>query len=118
MDTTELITPPAGERPAFGELVAETAPLVGAIAGYGPPVIFLAGPWLLLALVLSPPFALLLTFVVLLLAALAVVAALTAAIVVAPYLLVRHLRAHGTRDETSYEPAAPLIPIGSARVVS
>ena len=31
-------------------------PAVGAIAGYGPPVIFLAGPWLLLALMLSGPF--------------------------------------------------------------
>ena len=117
MNTTELITPPGTERPAFGEMVAETVPLVGAIAGYGPPVICLAGPWFLLALLLSPPFALLLTFVVVLLGAVALVAALTAAIVAAPYLLVRRLRAHGARDDVSHEHYA-LIPIGSARVAS
>src|ERR1041384_3394621 len=101
MNTTELIAPPAVERPAFGEMVAETIPLIGAIAGYGPPVIFLAGPWLLVALLLSPPFALVLTFVVVVLGAVAVLAALAAAVVVAPYLLLRRLRAHGARDDAS-----------------
>jgi hypothetical protein len=54
MTTTELIRAPA-EHPAFGEMVAEIVPLVGAVAGYGPPVIALAGPWLVLALMLSAP---------------------------------------------------------------
>jgi hypothetical protein len=78
MNTTELIRLPA----TFGEMVAEVIPLIGVVAGYGPAVILVAGPWLLLALMLSAPFAVLLTLV------------------------------------TGDERAAPLVPLGSTRVVA
>jgi hypothetical protein len=93
MNTTELIRPTA--EPTFGETVAEIVPLVGTIAGYGPPVIFLAGPWLLLGLMLAAPFAVLLTLIVAMLLAAAVVVAVAAAIyaiVTAPYRLIRRAR--------------------------
>ena len=98
MDTTELIRPPA--EPTFGETVAEIVPLVDTIAGYGPPVIFLAGPWLLLGLMLSAPFAVLLTLIAAMALAATIIVAITAAIyaiLTAPYRLMRRVRA--VRDE-------------------
>ena len=61
----------------------------------GPAAILLAGPWVLLALMLSGPFAVLVTFVVLLAAAVALIG-LVAAILAAPFVLVRRL--HGFRS--------------------
>jgi hypothetical protein len=93
MNTTELIRPPA--EPTFGERVAEIVPLVDVIAGYGPPVIFLAGPWLLLGLMLSAPFAVLLTLIAAMVLAAAVLVAVAAAIyaiLTAPYRLMRRVR--------------------------
>jgi hypothetical protein len=105
MNTTE---------PTFREMLAETIPLIGAIAGYGPPVIFLAGPWLLLALMLSAPFAVLLTLVAVMLVAATVLVALLAA----PYLLIRHLRTYRARRAFSHDHAAALVPVGSTRVAA
>jgi hypothetical protein len=93
MNTTELIRPPA--EPTFGQMIAEIVPLVGTIAGYGPPVIFLAGPWLLLGLMLSAPFAVLLTLIAAMVLAGAVLVAVAAAIyaiLTAPYRLIRRVR--------------------------
>lgn len=119
MTSTELITPPAAsEDRSFGDMLAETIPLVGAIAGYGPPVVFLAGPWLLLGLMLSAPFAVLVTLIVAMLAAAAVVVALVAAIVGVPYLIVRHLRGYRVRAALSEERAPRLVTVGSPRVVA
>ena len=126
MNTTELIRPPAGhnvstsasEAPTLGEMLAETIPLIGAIAGYGPPVIFLAGPWLLLTLMLSAPFAVLLTLIAFMLVAATVLVALTAAIVAAPYLLIRGLREYRARRIFSSDLAAQLVPVGSTRVAA
>jgi len=111
MNTTEL-------HPTFREMLAETIPLVGAIAGYGPPVIFLAGPWLLLALMLSAPFAVLLTLIAAMLVAATVLVALAAAIVAPPYLLVRRLRTHRARRAFSNDRAPRLVPIRSPRVAA
>jgi hypothetical protein len=116
MDTTELIRPPA--QPTFSEMVAETIPLVGAIAGYGPPVIFLAGPWLLLGLVLAGPFAFLLVLVAAMLLAATVLVALAAVIVGTPYLLVRRLRSYRARRAVSTGRAAQLLPVRSSRVTA
>ena len=137
MDTTELIRQPAARRRAaspsdaghsvstsapesrtFGEMLVETIPLVGAIAGYGPPVILLAGPWVLLALMLSGPFAFLLTLVAVMLVAATVLVALTATILAAPYLLSRRLRTYRARRGFSNDHAAKLVPVGSTRVVA
>ena len=63
-DAGDNASPAASERRTFGEMFGELIPLIGAVAGYGPPVIFLAGPWLLLGLMLSGPFAFLVILVV------------------------------------------------------
>jgi hypothetical protein len=140
MNATELITPPAApgraaprsdaghnaspsasKQPAIREMLAETFPLIGAIAGSGPPVIFLAGPWLLFALMLSGPFAFLLTLVVVMLMAATVLVALTAAIlaiVAAPYLLIGRLRRYRARRAFSNDHAAQLVPVESTRVAA
>ena len=137
MNTTELIRPPGARRPAaslsdaghdvstsaseyptFGDVLAETIPLVGAIAGYGPPVIFLAGPWVLLALMLCAPFAVLLTLIGAMLLAATVLVVLTAAILAAPYLLVRRLHGVRARRASSGHRPAQFIPVGSTQVAA
>jgi hypothetical protein len=118
MNTTELITPPAAVRPTFGEMIAEIIPLVGAVAGYGPPVIAVAGPWLFLALLLAAPFAVLLTVIAAMLVATTVVVALAAAILAiltAPSRLMRHGRA---RRAFSNNRAPQLVAVGPPRVAS
>jgi hypothetical protein len=133
MHTTELIRPPraasapesspdergnvppsASEPPTVGETLAETVPLAGVIAGFGPPVVFLAGPWLLFVLALAGPFALVFTFVVLLVAA-ALLVLLAGTILATPYLLVRHLRRHRTGHPSVGSPALQLVPAHSQR---
>jgi hypothetical protein len=119
MHTTALITPESDPDRSASRIDAgaEILPLVDAVAGYGPPVLFVAGPWVLLALALSGPAALILTFVAVVLAAVVVLAALigaVVAIVVAPGLLVRRLRARRAfRART-----ARLVPAGSPRVIA
>ena len=110
MNTTELIRPPA--EPTFGQMIAEIVPLVGTIAGYGPPVIFLAGPWLLLGLMLSAPFAVLLTLIAAMALAATVLVAVAAAfyaIVTAPFRLMRWARSVRDADR-----AAQLVPRAAA----
>jgi hypothetical protein len=82
----------APDRPTLREGLGEALPLISAPAFFGPPVIFLLGPWLLLTLLLIPPAALLITLVVLFLLSAGLLAAL-GALIASPYLLVRHLRA-------------------------
>jgi hypothetical protein len=111
MDTTEV-----NAEPTVREMLDETLPLVGAVPVYGPPVILLAGPWLLLVLALAGPFALLLTFVALLATA-AVLLALIGAILAAPYVLARHL--HRRWAEHSMPASVPQLvshesPLGAA----
>lgn len=74
--------PPREER--LGEIV----PLICAVPEAGPPVIFLIGPWVLFALMLTGPFALLVIFVL----AAVILVVIAAAIVVPPYLLIHQLR--------------------------
>jgi hypothetical protein len=91
------------DRPTWGELFDERAPIVGAPAFFGPPVSFLLGPWLLFVLLLIGPFALILT-VLLALAVAAGLLAVFVAVVASPYLLMRHLRAHGMVHAKPREP--------------
>jgi hypothetical protein len=90
---TSNTRPPDSEPPIVGEMIDEIVPLIGVVPVAGPPVIYLAGPWVLLALTLTGPFLLLVTFA---LAAMSLVA-VTAAILAPPYLLVRHLYKSWTR---------------------
>jgi hypothetical protein len=120
MNTTELIRPSsaprsASESPTVGEMLAETVPLAGVVAGFGPPVAFLAGPWLLFVLALAGPFALVFTFVVVLVAATLLVL-LAGTILASPYLLVRHLRRHRTGHLSVSSPALQLVSAQSQRV--
>jgi hypothetical protein len=110
MTTTELIQPPDGAHaaelsrdarpdahpsspgsPTPGEILREIVPLVGVVVVAGPPVVLLAGPLVLLALMVAGPFVLVLTLVAVLIGSTALVA-LSGAILASPYLLVRHLR--------------------------
>jgi len=104
--------------PGFGEMVGEIVPLVDAVAGYGPPVIFLAGPWLVLGLVLTGPFTVLVIVVAFMVVAAMVVVALTAVLLVVPYLLVGRLRRHRASHALSGDRAAQLVAIESPRVVA
>src|SRR3954470_23599917 len=83
------------------ETVHVTTSLIGAPPLYGPPVIFLLGPWLLLVLLLIPPAAFLLTIGLVVI----VVAGLAALLVAFPYLLVRHVRARKEADRRRPAPA-------------
>jgi hypothetical protein len=78
------------DPPTWGDLIQERTPLVSAPAFFGPPIIFLLGPWLLLVLLLIGPVALILTGLLVLAVAVGVLAALAAAIA-SPYLVIRHL---------------------------
>src|SRR5690349_24947836 len=55
-------TVPISQPPTWREVIERFAPLVLAPAYFGPPAVFLIGPWLLLVLMLIPPAALLITF--------------------------------------------------------
>ena len=83
------------DRPTWGDLFEDGAAIIGAPAFFGPPVIFVLGPWLLVVLLLIGPLALILTLVL----AMALAGALLAvfvSVIASPYLLVRHLHAHHT----------------------
>jgi hypothetical protein len=107
MTSTELFTP----QPA-DDMLDEILPLVGAVPVYGPPIVLLVGPWLLLCLMLAGPFALLVTIVVFLAAA-ALVVALIGAILAAPYLLARHVRRSWTARAAMRAEAPRLVARGS-----
>jgi len=120
MSTTTLITapPPAGvdAPPTFGEILDEILPLVGVVVVAGPPVVLLAGPLVLGALMLAGPFALAATMVLVLVVALVAAAALlalTGAVVATPYLLARRLREHREGHAHIGAPAAQLVAVHS-----
>src|SRR3954462_15615644 len=108
MHTTVSLAPT--ERPTFREMLDDVLPVIGVVFVAGPPVIFLAAPWLLLVLMLSGPFALVVAFVVVGLVAAALLATL-AAIVVAPFVLVRRLH----RTYRSARPTGVPGPAGGLR---
>jgi hypothetical protein len=109
---------PASERPVPGEMLAEIVPLVLVIPGYGPPAVFVLGPWLFLGLIVGGPLAWLFALVVVMIVAATVLAALAAAMLTAPYLLVRHLRRRRARHASISAPAAQVVAIESPRVVT
>ena len=127
MATTQLITPPrapsapepwgahppALAEPSFREIIDETDPLVGVVPLYGPPVVVLAAPWLLLSLMLAGPFAVVVTLVVALVA-FGVLVGLIGVILATPYLLVRHLRGHRA-PHAPLRTAAPHLVVGASR---
>jgi hypothetical protein len=106
--------PTSPYRPTWGEVLAQTVPIIVAPAFFGPPVIFVLGPWLLLVLMLIGPFALILTLVL----ALALAGGLLAvfvAVIASPYLLIHHLHAQAT---VRAKPHAPVHLLPKHRVSS
>ena len=95
-----------------------SSPLIGFVPTAGPPVVFVLGPWLFLALMLAGPFACLFAVVTAMLVVATVVAALIAAIVAAPFLVVRHLLRDRTRDASISAPAAQVVAIEPRQVVA
>jgi hypothetical protein len=100
--------------PTVAALLGETVSLICFVAMYGPPVVFLAAPWLLLGLILSGPFALVVTLVVTLLAATALVGGI-GAILATPYLIIRRQRA---AHASIARPAAARVPVELRRVAA
>jgi len=80
------------DRPTWASLFRERALLL-APAFFGPPIVFVLGPWLLLVLLLIGPFALILTGLLVLALAAGLLAALGAEIA-SPYLVLRHLHSN------------------------
>jgi hypothetical protein len=109
--------PAAPAPPTFGEIVEEIITLIGAIVVVAPPVVFVAGPWLLLGLMLSGPFALVVALVAATVALVALVASVLA-ILAAPYLLVRYVLDRRARHAAAAEPAAPLVSVGYPQVAA
>jgi hypothetical protein len=115
-----VVTLAASEPPTFGEMVEEVLPLIGVVLVVAPPAIFVAGPWLVLGLMLSAPFAVVVALLAAAVALVALVVLAVAILVAPPYLLVRHLRAR--RARAAVEVASARVPsrvvIGSARVAA
>src|SRR5918995_1611689 len=97
--------------PQTRDMLAEITALIDFVPFYGPPAVFLLGPWLLLVLVLAGPFAVLLTLVATALAAIV-------AILAAPYLLVRRLHRTRAGRASTPSPAAHPVAIGSPQVAA
>jgi hypothetical protein len=99
-------------------MLGEVLPLIECVPAYGPPVIFVVGPWLLLGLVVAGPLAWLFALVVVLIVAATVLAAVAGAVLAGPYLLVRALRRHRARHASISAPVAQVAGIESRRVVA
>jgi hypothetical protein len=135
MNTTEPLTSPPPEsatrpwsdaprpaplaptEPTFGEIVEDVLPVIGVVDVAGPPVILVAGPWLLLGLMLTGPFALLVTFVVVGLVAAALLV-IIAAILAAPYVLVRALHRRYRASQAISVPATHVASFRSRHVAA
>jgi hypothetical protein len=119
MSTTTLIKPPASavnDLPTLREMLAEILPLIGVVVVAGPPVILLAGPLVLGALMLAGPFLLIATGVLVVVSAVVAVAAvvaLTRAIVATPSVVVRHFRGLRGRHAQGGAPTRQLIVVES-----
>jgi hypothetical protein len=105
-------------RPAPVETLDETASLIGAPPIYGPPAVFLLGPWLLLVLLLIPPAAFLITLALVAVVAGGLLVALCA-LIASPYLLVRHVHArHSAHRRQSASVPRPVRAVRAAPAVS
>jgi len=102
------------ERPSCSETLQAILPVVGVVVVAGPPVVLLAGPLVLFALMVAGPFVLLLTVVAVLVGA-TVLVALVGAILALPYLLVRHIREHVAARSSSSVSAPRLLHAGGDR---
>jgi len=105
------------ERRTFREILDDVLPVIGVVVVAGPPVVFLAAPWLLLALMLSGPFALLVAFVVAGLVAAALLVTL-AGILAAPFVVARRLRRRYRASQVLSVPAPQVATLHAPRVAA
>jgi hypothetical protein len=105
------------DGPTFGEIVDEILPITDVVFVAGPPVIFVAVPWLLLALMLSGPFAVLVALMVLL-AGVVVLFAAIVAIVATPCLVVRGVYRRYRAAHAMRVPRTHLAPLDRPRVLA
>ncbi len=99
--------PSPSQRPTLGRRLGEVLPLIFFVPVAGPPAILLVGPLVLLALLLVPPVAFLITLAIVFVIGAVLLVAL-GALIASPYLLVRHLR-------TRHAVARPAPPAPSVR---
>lgn len=115
--------PPGGvllggaRRRTIAESLADIVPVIGVIVVAGPPVIFIAGPWLFLALMLSGPFAVLVAFAALWVVATVLLTTL-AGMVAMSYLLVRGLLRRHRMSRATPTPAARVRSFESRQAVA
>jgi hypothetical protein len=100
----------AGHPSDLPAMLGELSPLIGAVPVAGPPVVLLAGPWLLLALVLAGPFLLVITVVIVMLAGALLIAAVVGALVAASLVPVRVIRGLGQRRPDSKSQSHVVVP--------
>ena len=113
MSTTQLIDGPIStSAQPLHDPPQDIASLLGFVPQAGPPILLLAVPLVLFALLLAGPALLLLTLVVLFLACAALVA-LAGAIVASPFLLARRLGRHRPARTPRRATAARFVPVGS-----
>ncbi|HEX5191912.1 MAG TPA: hypothetical protein VFW09_03855 [Solirubrobacteraceae bacterium] len=93
----------SSDRLTWGDVFNERTSTLGAPAFFGPPVIFVLGPWLLLVFLLIGPLVLAM-MAVLALAVGAGLLAVSAAVIASPYLLIGHLRTRGIAHPSSPAP--------------
>ena len=103
--------------PQTRDMLAEITALIEFVPYYGPPTVFLLGPWLLLVLMLAGPFTVLLTLVVGMIFVAVALAAIVS-ILAAPYLLVRRILRSRARPVSVPSPAAHAVAIGSPQVAA
>jgi hypothetical protein len=130
MNTTEPLTrqpPPAPtdppgdaplratQAPAYDGIADELVPLDVVVAG--PPVSFVAAPLLLLALMLSAPFAVMVVLVAVWLLAVVLLATL-AGILATPFLVVRRLHRGYRTSRATARPRPAIARIDSRRAVA
>ena len=114
---TSSLRPVGSDGSTFGKLVDEIIPLADVVVVAGPPVLFVAIPWLLFALMLSGPFAVLVALTVLLAVA-AVLFAAVVAIIATPYVVVRRVYHRYRAAHVSRIPGAHLPPLERPRLVA
>jgi hypothetical protein len=114
MTSTVLLTTPDGPaahaadaaHPARDGALDEIAPLLGVIPVAGPPVLLLAGPLVLISLMVAGPVVLILTSVALLVG----IAGSLGLVLAVPYLLLRaaHARLAAPRPELAWRRVTPV----------
>ena len=109
--------PVGSDGPTLEKLVDEILPLTDVVVVAGPPVLFVAIPWLLFALLLSGPFAVLVALTVLLAGAAVLVAAIVA-IVATPCLVVRRAYRSYRAARASRIPGSHVPPLERPRRVA